>query len=257
MFLDSESLHILQKKMKKMTETVVVLGSGWNKILDNVEIEQELSYEEAFGVKATVPGHQGRLVIGTVGKKSVAFMAGRFHMYEGFTARESTMPIRVLAQAGAKKLILTAACGALNEKYQVGDFLVTSDLLTLFLVLDNPLVGPEFINMSDCLNEELRQRALAICHAQKIPVHEGVYAYYHGPNFETPADKMALRFLGADVCGMSTVPETIQARALGLEVLSLAFVTNLAFVKHNHQEVLAEANKGSQRMQVLLKEFLQ
>jgi purine-nucleoside phosphorylase len=257
MLTDQESLTILQKKIKKIPETVVVLGSGWNSILKQVKVEFEMSYEEVFGVKASVPGHQGKLVIGKVGKKSVAFLAGRFHMYEGFTARQSTAPIRVLAKAGAKKLILTAACGALNEKFQVGDFMVTSDLLTLFLVLDNPLVGPEFVNMSDCLNEAWRRQAMAICLDQNIPVHEGVYAYYHGPNFETPADKMALRFLGADVCGMSTVPETIQARALGLDVLSLAFVTNLAFVKHDHQEVLAEAKKASAQMTTLLQELLQ
>lgn len=252
MFSDQEAVNVIQSKATSFPETLVILGSGWNKALESVEIEQEISYEDLFGVKASVPGHAGKLVIGTVGTKRVSFMAGRFHMYEGYSAHEATTPIRVFAKAGIKKLILTAAVGALNEKYAVGDFVVTSDLLTLFLSLDNPLHGPDFIDMSECLNANMRQEAIRICVENKIPFHEGVYAYCHGPYFETPADKMALRFLGADVVGMSTVPETIQARSLGVDVLSLAFVTNLAFVKHDHHEVLANANKASGQMSELL-----
>jgi purine-nucleoside phosphorylase len=252
MLSDKEALQILQSKIKEIPDTVIVLGSGWNKVLNSVQIETEISYEDLFSVRATAPGHAGKLVVAAVGGNRVAFMAGRFHMYEGYSAREATTHIRVFAKAGMKKLILTAAVGALNEKYQVGDFVVTSDLLTLFLSPDNPLVGPEFIDMSACLDEEMRQKALQACAAQNIPFHEGVYAYCHGPSFETPADKMALRFLGADVVGMSTVPETIQARALGVDVLSLAFITNLAFVKHDHQEVLANAEKAGGRMSTLL-----
>lgn len=252
MFDDQEAINVLLSKVNSFPKMLVVLGSGWNKVLDSVTVEQEISYEDLFGVKATVPGHAGKLVIGTVGENRVAFMAGRFHMYEGYTARESTTPLRVFAKAGMKKLILTSAVGALNEKYAVGDFVVTSDLLTLFLSLDNPLRGPDFIDMSECLDPQLRQTALRLCVEHQIPVHEGVYAYCHGPYFETPADKMALRFLGADVVGMSTVPETIQARSLGVTTLSLAFVTNLAFVKHDHHEVLENAKRASAQMSVLL-----
>jgi purine-nucleoside phosphorylase len=166
------------------------------------------------------------------------------------------MPIRVFAQAGMKQVIVTAAAGAINEKYKVGDFVVLSDLLTLFLSVDNPLIGPTFTDMSQCFDEELRQRAIKACANNEIPFHEGVYAYAHGPHFETPADKMALKFLGADVVGMSTVPETIMARSLGVKVLGLAYVTNLAFVKHEHKDVLAAAEKGSSRMVSLLKDLV-
>lgn len=251
-----ESYKALGKRAKNFPETVVILGSGWNKVLGNAKVIYEVSYSELFGVEASVPGHEGKLVIAKINSHEIAFMSGRFHMYEGFSAREATLPIRLFSKLGVKKLILTAACGAINEKYKVGDFIVLSDIITLFLALDSPLRGPEFVDVSSVFNEALRHDALKTCINNKIPVHEGVYCYYHGPNYETPADKMALRFLGADVVGMSTVPETISARSLGIDVLALAFVTNLAFVKHDHKDVVAQANKASESMALLLKQVL-
>lgn len=251
-----ESFKIISRKITTFPETVIILGSGWNKLLDEVKIEQRISYQELFGIETSVPGHTGELVIGTVGTKRIACMSGRFHMYEGYSGEEATLPIRLFAKAGLKKLITTAACGGLNEKYKVGDFVILSDMITLLLALDNPLKGPQFIDVSEVFNLEMRKKAVKICVENDIPFHEGSYVYYHGPNFETPADKMALRFLGADVVGMSTVPETLAARALNIDVLGLAFVTNLAFVKHNHKEVLAEANKASGMMKKLLVSLL-
>ena len=228
------------------------MGSGWNKVLDGAKIEKEIGYKELFGVSATVPGHEGRLVIAKIKGKRVAFMAGRFHTYEGYTSRQATTPIRAFAKAGMKQLVLTAACGALNEKFKVGDFIILSDVITLFLALDNPLLGPNFIDVSEVFDKALREKAISVATKHKIPFHEGTYVYYHGPNFETPADKMALRFLGADVVGMSIVPEVLVARSLKVDILGLSFVTNLAFVKHNHLEVLAEANKASGKMVKIL-----
>lgn len=242
----------LQKAVPDFPDTLVMLGSGWNKVLDAAKIEREVSYEDLFDVKTTVPGHSGKLVIAVINKKRVAFMVGRFHMYEGYTAAQATLPLQAFAQAGMKNLVVTAASGAINEKFRVGDFVVLSDVLTLLLSLDNPLQGPQFVDMSEAFNAELRQKAIEVCVKEKISFHEGIYCYYHGPSFETPADKMAIKMLGADVVGMSTVPETIVARSLGVNVLGLAFVTNLAFVKHDHKEVLAEANKASQQMTKLL-----
>jgi len=256
MFTDTQATTALSKQVASFPDTVLVLGSGWNKVLDDMTIEVEIPYVDLFGVAATVPGHEGRLIIGTIGKKRVACMSGRLHLYEGYTAYEATTPIRVFAHAGMKKLVLTAACGALNEKYKVGDFVVLSDLITLFLALDNPLKGPQFVDVSEVFDPALRVRAMQLCTEHQIPFHEGTYVYYHGPNYETPADKMALRFLGADVVGMSTVPETLVARSLDVQVLGLAFVTNLAFVKHDHKQVVAEANKASEKMKILLSKLL-
>jgi len=252
MLSDKEALKQLRKKTDDFPNTLVVLGSGWNKIIESVKIETRLDYQKLFGVKTTVPGHTGELIIANYSGKRIAFMSGRFHMYEGYSAYEATTPIRVFAKAGLKNLILTAACGALNEKYQVGDFVVLSDLITLFMALDNPLIGPKFIDASEIFSSHLKRNALTIAHQLKLSVHEGIYVYYHGPNYETPADKMALKFLGADVCGMSIVAETLVARSLNINVLGLTYVTNLAFVKHDHREVVAQANRASLKMTQLL-----
>lgn len=253
---EQEAYKLLSKKIKLFPETLIVLGSGWNKLLEDIVVEKRMSYAELFDIKTSVPGHAGELIIGTVQNKRIACMSGRFHMYEGYTAREATMPIRLFAKMGIKKLILTAASGALNEKYKVGDFVILSDIITLLLALDSPLIGPQFIDVSEVFDIDMRKKAEKICVENAIPYQSGKYVYYHGPNFETPADKMALRILGADVCGMSTVPETLAARALNIQVLGLALVTNLAFVKHNHLEVLAEANKASSQMKTLLASLL-
>lgn len=251
-----QAYKIIEEKISSFPETLLILGSGWNKIIDEMLIEQRVSYEELFGVQTSVPGHTGELIVGTIHKKRIACMSGRFHMYEGYSGFEATMPIRLFAKLGIKNLILTAACGALNQKYKVGDFVILSDVITLFLALDNPLKGAQFIDVSEIFNPLMRQKARKICVESHIPFHEGIYVYYHGPNYETPADKMALRFLGADVCGMSTVPETLTARSFGINVLGLVFVTNLAFVKHNHEEVVAEAQKANLSMKTLLSSLI-
>lgn len=253
MYTDAEVFSTLSKQIKKMPDTLVVLGSGWSRMLEGAKKEIEIPYFKLFGVGASVPGHEGKLIIANVKGKRIACMSGRFHTYEGYSAYEATTPIRVLAKAGVKKLVLTAACGALNEKFKVGDFVILSDVITLFLALDNPLKGPNFVDVSEVFDPTLRKKAIQVCTENDIPFHEGTYVYYHGPNYETPADKMALRFLGADVVGMSTVPETIVGRSLRLQILGLSFVTNLAFVKHDHKEVIAEANKASKKMAELLK----
>lgn len=247
-----ESFEIISGHISSFPQTLIILGSGWNKLLDEMKIEKRISYDKLFGIKTSVPGHAGELVVGSIDNKKVACMSGRFHMYEGYSAYEATMPIRLFAKLGIKNLILTAACGALNEKYKVGDFVVLSDIITLFLALDSPLKGPRFIDVSEVFNLEMRKKTREICIKNDIPFHEGKYVYYHGPNYETPADKMALRILGADVCGMSTVPEALVARSFDINVLGLAFVTNLAFVKHDHTEVVAQANKASGQMQTIL-----
>lgn len=257
MLTEIEAHKVIKQYVASMPDTLVMLGTGWNKVLDGVKPELEIGYKELFGVEASVPGHEGKLVIASVGGKRTAFMVGRLHMYEGYTGEQTTLPIRVLGEAGIKQLVVTAAVGGLNERYQVGDFCLTSDLLTLFLALDNPLVGPKFLDMSQVFDPELRAIARQALTQQQVSFHEGVYAYYHGPNFETPADKMALHHLGADVCGMSTAPETIMAKWLGLKVVSLAFVTNLAFVKHAHEDVLAAATAAESKMSGVIEQMLQ
>ena len=246
-----ESVQIIRLAVKDFPETVVILGSGWNKILVGATVMSEISYADLFGVRTSVPGHEGKLVIARTGNKRVAFMAGRFHTYEGYTSEEVTRPIQVFARVGTKKLIVTAAAGALNEKYAVGDFVVLSDMITAFC--PSPLTGTQFVDLSQAFDPLMSSQALRVCNQKMIAVHEGRYVFVRGPHFETPADKMLYRNIGGDVIGMSTVPETIMARSLQIRVLGISFVTNLAFVKHAHADVLKAAEEGSRNMVHVLK----
>lgn len=236
-------------------KTALILGSGWDKVLAKVKIIKSWDYTEIFSVKSTVPGHAGKLIYGTLAKKPVIILSGRFHIYEGHSAEKAVEPIKFLEKLGVRTLITTSACGGLNPKYQVGDFVILNDLLTLFS--PTPLIGAKFQDMSQVYDQSLQQIAETAMTDLKLGWHKGVYVYYHGPQYETPADKMALRHLGADIVGMSTVPETTMAKYLGMKVLGLALVTNLAFVKHDHLEVLAQSEKASAKMSQLLEQIVQ
>jgi purine-nucleoside phosphorylase len=228
----------------------LILGSGWNRVIEKVQVLNQWSYQDLFQVKSTVPGHTGSLIYGILSKKPVIILNGRFHIYEGHSPQKATEPIRFFKNVGIETLITTAACGALNPKYKVGDFVILKDMLTLFC--QSPLLGPEFQDLSQAFDKKLQRHAMSCAKRLKLPFQNGIYAYLRGPHFETPTDKRALWKLGADVVGMSTVPETIQARFLGMRVLSLAFVTNLAFVKHDHRDVLAQAEKATKLMSAFL-----
>lgn len=245
----------MKQLIKNCPETLVILGSGWNRALERTEVEAKYSYQELFGTAASVPGHKGELIIGRIGSTRVAFMSGRYHLYEGYSGAEATEPIAQLANSGVKRLIVTSASGALNPEYEVGDFIVLSDLLTLFLK-SNPLIGPKFVDMSQVFSPQLRQLALNSLNELKLSHKEGVYAYVSGPHYETPTDKRALLMLGADCVGMSTVPEALRARELGIEILGLSFITNLAFVKHNHKDVIAAAERSAEAMADLIEKIV-
>ncbi len=254
MLTPKDSAALLKIRVKNFPKICVVLGTGWNHILKNVTVELEMPYQELFGTTSSVPGHDGKLIIGSINHQRVAFMSGRFHTYEGYSSEEVTRPIQTFALAGAEKVILTAAAGALNEKYQVGEFVILSDMITAFC--QSPLIGPKFTDLSNAFSPEMMRSAQKICISQQIPIHEGRYIYVRGPHFETPADKMLYRQLGADVIGMSVVPETIMANYLKLQVLGLACVTNLAFVRHDHLDVLAASEAASKNMVKLLSQLI-
>lgn len=231
-------------------KTALILGTGWNSLIDQVTVLKRTSYQKLFKLKSTVPGHCGELIHARLNKKDLIIMSGRLHLYEGYTPEQVTRPIRYLRKLGVENLIITNAVGGLNPKLKVGDFVIVSDIFTF--LTPTPLVGPKFIDMSQAFNLQLIKLAKIEAKKLKLRSSLGVYAYCHGPQFETPADKRALKILGADVVGMSNVPETIMANYLEMKVLGLAFVTNLAFVKHSHQDVLAQSNNGSKNMVKLL-----
>lgn len=238
-------------------ELAVILGTGWNRVVAAAGVERvaELSYLEAFGAAAGVPGHEGQLLLLRVEGCLVLCMQGRFHVYEGFTAEAVTRPLQVLAQLGVRRLVVTAAVGALNDHdgpLQVGQVVLVKDAVTLFM--PSPLSGgPRFQDLSQLFEAEWRAAVAARAHqALGLQLPEAVYAAVPGPHFETPADKRLLAQLGATVVGMSTVPEAIMAAHLGLATLGLACITNLAFGQHDHQQVTAAAEQQAEMLTRLL-----
>lgn len=212
----------------------VVLGSGLGTFADELRDVTALRYGDIpHFPKSTAIGHAGRLVIGSVDGIPLAVMQGRVHLYEGYSAQQVAFPIRVLARMGIRAVVLTNAAGGINAEYGKGALVVLRDHINL--LGQNPLIGPNddrlglrHPDMTDAYNAQFRDLALDESQRLDGDVHEGVYAAVAGPSFETPAEIRFLRAIGADLVGMSTVPEVIAARHLGLEVLAISCVTNMA-----------------------------
>jgi len=232
----------------------LILGSDWGRIIEGIKNKKATGFERVFGNKATVPGHSGKIISGTLYGKKVIILSGRFHTYEDYTTSEVVKTVKYLHRQGVKKIIITSAAGALNPKYNIGDLVVLNDLITLFC--PSPLGGAKFQNLSKPFNQSLINKAQVSALEADLSIQKGVYVYQRGPHFETFADKMALRFFGADVVGMSTVPEVIMANHLGMEVLGLSIVTNLAFIKHDHREVLKAVKNKEKKLQTFFIELL-
>jgi purine-nucleoside phosphorylase len=237
----------------------VVLGSGLSDAVDAIraaadEDAVEISYGDMPGFPPpTVAGHAGRLWIGRVGERALAVFQGRIHFYEGHGMAMASITSRLSAELGARAMVLTAAAGALDPEIPSGTLVVLRDHLNLMGV--NPLDGwrfpdgtPAFVDLSTVYDEELADAALASARERlgaDDHVRDGVYVALSGPSYETPAETRMLRQLGATVVGMSTVPEAVAARALGMRVLGLAFATNAAGVQVSHEEVLAASKAAA------------
>jgi purine-nucleoside phosphorylase len=206
----------------------IVLGSGLGSFVERLEILAEVPYSEIEGLpRSKVPGHAGRFVFGKIGTSTVVVASGRVHLYEGWTAQEITAHVRWMHSRGIEKLILTNAAGTLNPSFTPGTWMMLSDHLNL--TGTSPLLGgPNFIDMSEVYSLPLREHFAASAAMEGVALHTGVYAALLGPQYETPAEIRMLRALGADAVGMSTVHESIQARALGLEVAAFSCLTNWA-----------------------------
>jgi len=248
---EQEIVNVLQSKLKQVPKIALVLGSGWNRVVEDAKIIQKFKFDDLFGVEAGVEGHLGELIVAEIENKLAFFMCGRWHTYEGYSAYEVTLPVRVFARLGVKSLVLTSAVGALNENYKVGDIVILKDIITLFM--PSPLTGTQFQDLSEPFDFKLRELAVTLCKKEKIACQQGVHVAVPGPHYESFADKKMLSIVGADVVGMSLVPSAIMARRLGLKTLGLSCATNLAFVKHSHKEVIAEAKRVSADMLKLLK----
>ncbi len=244
----------------------MVLGSGQGGCADELRQTTVIGFEDIpFFPRSTVIGHAGRLVIGTLDGLPLAVMQGRVHLYEGYSAQQVGFPVRVLARLGVGAVVLTNAAGGINPDYSRGGLVVVRDHLNLQGV--SPLtgpnddrLGPRFPDMSDAYNAQFRRFALEELERLGERIFEGVYAAVSGPSFETPAEIHFLRTIGADLVGMSTVPEVIAARHMGVEVLAISVVTNLAAgmtgEKTTHGEVLETGERVRGKFLALLRAVL-
>lgn len=241
-------------------ETAIVLGSGLGSVVDDFGIEAEVSFADVPGLSAsTVPGHACRLVLCRIAEKPVLIAQGRRHLYEGLSAHEVTAGIRFMHGLGLKRVVLTNAAGAIKDSMAVGELMLITDHLNLQGT--TPLLGgPHFHDMSEVYSASWRSRFITAAAKLQMPLHEGVYAALLGPQYETPAEIRMLRTLGADAVGMSTVPEAIQARALGMEVAGVSMLTNwaagLKLQTLDHSEVVAVGRQASVQLAALLREAL-
>ncbi|MDD4003689.1 MAG: purine-nucleoside phosphorylase [Elusimicrobiaceae bacterium] len=239
----------LKKNLKGLTpDTLMIMGSGLSKSVPQLKNSITISYDRIPGfLRSTVEGHAGELEIGKSGALTVAIMKGRFHYYEGHAMSDLAIPIRVFGALGVKNLVVTAAVGSVHKNVKPGSFVILRDHINFMGV--HPLrgvydkrFGPMFPDLTDVYAPALRRAALAACRKNKIPAREGVYLAGFGPTYETPTEIRMFRSWGADVVGMSTVPEVLAASQLGMRVLGVACVTNLAAgisaSPLTHQEVL-------------------
>lgn len=246
----------------------IVLGTGLGGLAASIADAVELPYSQIPSFPATtVTGHTGTLVKGTLGNVPVAAMRGRFHLYEGYSPEEVVLPIRALRLAGAEVLVVTNAAGGLDPAQQAGDLMLIEDHIGLGLMSGhNPLVGPNderfgprFPALTTAYDVGLRDLARQVAAEQGIPLRSGVYVMLSGPNYETPAELRFLRRIGADAVGMSTVPEVLAARHMGMRVLAVSVITNVALAPEgapapepNHAEVVATGERAGAALASLI-----
>ena len=250
-----ESVNYIKSKVENKPVIAVILGSGLGDLASMVENSVFIEYKDIPNFpQTTVVGHAGRLIFGRIRGVEVVLMQGRFHYYEGYTMKEVTYPVYVMQQLGIKKLIVTNACGGINTSFSPGTLMIINDFINL--ISDNPLIGINderfglrFPDMSEPYKIELIEKAKVIANDIGVEYKEGIYAGFMGPYYETAAEIRAIGRQGADAVGMSTVPETIAANYLGMDVLGIACITNMATgiqkVKHSHERVVEIAKRSS------------
>ena len=242
-----EAAEYLQNRSDNfMPKFGIILGTGLGNLAKEIEVHAEIPYDEIpYFPISTVQGHAGKLVLGHLGGVPVVAMAGRFHYYEGYTARQVTFPVRVMKLLGIERLFISSAVGSVNASIESGDLVIIKDHINM--MPDNPLRGPNesrfgvrFPDMKDAYDKVLNARALEIAKTKNIPAHSGVYLALQGPNLETPAEYRFAHIIGADVIGMSTVPEVLVAKHMDLPIFVAVVVSNKCFPIEEIKETTLE-----------------
>jgi purine-nucleoside phosphorylase len=257
-----EATAFLRSKWNKKPHAGIILGTGLGSLVEQMQQDVAIDYAEIpHFPRSTAISHKGRLICGTLGGLPVMAMEGRFHMYEGYPLDLITLPVRVFKAMGAKLLVVSNACGGMNPYYQCGDIMVIEDQINL--MGGNPLIGvnddrlgPRFPDMSQPYDRGLVERALKVARAKDIVVHKGVFVAVSGPNLETRAEYRFLRMIGADVVGMSTVPEVIVAVHAGLKVVGFSIITDMCFPDSLEPaevpKIIAHANAAEPKLRALV-----
>ncbi len=259
--------EFLRKKTAFTPDAGIILGSGLGGLVKSIDVKYSFDYSEIpnFPV-STVEGHDGRLIFGFLDGKKVVAMQGRFHYYEGYTMLQVVFPIRVMKMLGITHLFLSNAAGGLNSSFKVGDLMIIKDHINMFP--DNPLkgknieeLGTRFPEMGEAYSRDLIEKAKNIAEQNGIKYHTGVYVGSSGPTLETPAEYRMFHILGADSTGMSTVPEVIAARHMGLTCFGISVITNLAVfdegeVGTSHDEVQNAAGEAEPKMTLIFRELI-
>ncbi|HKR01271.1 MAG TPA: purine-nucleoside phosphorylase [Pyrinomonadaceae bacterium] len=260
------AVRFLRSRFNEEVRVALVLGSGLGAFADDLEDAVAVSYEEIPGfARPTVEGHAGRLVFGKIEGVTAAVMQGRFHYYEGYSFEEVIFPVRTLGLLGVKSLILTNAAGGINVAFDQGALMVISDHLNLIGV--NPLrgahdgrFGARFPDMSEVYSRDYQEIAVEEAHLMGLELRRGIYGALSGPSYETPAEIRMLRTLGADAVGMSTVPEAIAACQMGVRILGISCITNMAAgvigEPINHQEVIETGERVRETFKELLRRVI-
>ena len=261
-----ESAEYIASKVKDMPKTAVILGTGLGELVNHIESTETIPDSEIpnFPV-STGEGHSGKMIFGRLGNKRIMAMQGRFHYYEGYGMQLVTFPVRVMKKLGIETLFVSNAAGAMNPTFRVGDLMIITDHINLFP--EHPLrgknyeeLGPRFPEMSEPYSHRLIAKAKQIAADNNIRLVEGVYVGTQGPTFETPAEYRYFYRIGGDAVGMSTVPEVIVARHMGMEVFGMSVVTDLGVEgvveKVSHEEVQAAAKKAQPTMTLIMKELI-
>ncbi|WP_313215075.1 purine-nucleoside phosphorylase [Soonwooa sp.] len=249
-----ETAAFIKNIIQDTPDFAIVLGSGLGKLQDEVQPIHTIEYSDIPNFpQVTVVGHGGKLIYGMLEGKKVLMMSGRFHYYEGYPMETVTFPFKVFHLLGIQNLLLSNASGGVNPNFQVGDIMLVKDHINM--MPEHPLrgknideLGPRFVDMSEAYNKKMLQTANNVANENNIKVHEGVYVGLQGPTFETPSEYGLVRFIGGDAVGMSTVPEVIVAKHMGMDVFCISIITDLggpeiAFAV-SHEEVLNAANKA-------------